>query len=212
VIVANRGPCSDASKAVFEVFDNTSPVVEGLSIDEAFLDVRGMRRIAGAPLEIATRLRRDINQRVGLPITVGVARTKVLAKVASAVAKPDGLLVVPPHRELDFLHPLAVEQLWGVGPAPRAALLAVSSPSTSLARGGEWPSSAGRQVRCIARNDDVRRVRAGASRRSIASALAASRRGHRRDPHASTVTRRMRSRKPHRAHGRPPPPLADFSR
>src|SRR3954468_11821394 len=108
---------SEASKAVFEVFRDTSPVVEGLSIDEAFLDVRGMRRIAGTPVEIAARLRRRVREEVGLPITVGVARTKHLAKVASAVAKPDGLLVVPPDRELAFLHPLPVERLWGVGPA-----------------------------------------------------------------------------------------------
>jgi DNA polymerase-4 len=108
---------SDASRAVFEVFEQTTPLVEGLSIDEAFLDVGGLRRLSGAPAEIAARLRRDVRERVGLPITVGVARTKFLAKVASAVAKPDGLLVVPPERELAFLHPLPVERLWGVGPA-----------------------------------------------------------------------------------------------
>src|SRR5262245_48296829 len=107
---------SDASKEVFRVFEDTSPLVEGLSIDEAFLDVRGMERSIGSPLEIAVRLRRSVRERVGLPITVGGARTKFLAKVASAVAKPDGLLLVPPERELAFLHPLPVESLWGVGP------------------------------------------------------------------------------------------------
>jgi DNA polymerase IV len=106
---------SEASKAVFEVFERTTPLVEGLSIDEAFLAVGGLRRILGSPAEIAARLRRDVRERVGLPITVGVARTKFLAKVASGVAKPDGLLVVPPHNELGFLHPLPVERLWGVG-------------------------------------------------------------------------------------------------
>ena len=106
---------SEASKAVFEVFDDTTPLVEGLSIDEAFLDVGGLGRISGTPTEIAVRLRRDVAERVGLPITVGVARTKFLAKVASGVAKPDGLLVVPPDGELAFLHPLPVERLWGVG-------------------------------------------------------------------------------------------------
>src|SRR5207244_13305625 len=106
---------AEASKAMFEVFEQTTPLVEGLSIDEAFLDVGGLRRISGTPTDIATRLRREVLDRVGLPITVGVARTKFLAKVASAVAKPDGLLVVPPDRELDFLHPLPVERLWGVG-------------------------------------------------------------------------------------------------
>ena len=106
---------SEASKAVFRVFEDTTPLVEGLSIDEAFLDVRGMERISGTPTEIAVRLRRHVLERVGLPITVGVARTKFLAKVASGVAKPDGLLVVPPDGELAFLHPLPVERLWGVG-------------------------------------------------------------------------------------------------
>ena len=106
----------EASKAVYEIFEHTTPLVEGLSIDEAFLDVRGLRRLSGSPEEIAARLRREVRERVGLPITVGVARTKHLAKVASGVAKPDGLLVVPPDRELAFLHPLPVERLWGVGP------------------------------------------------------------------------------------------------
>src|SRR5215203_6068513 len=93
---------ADASKAMFGVFEDTTPLVEGLSIDEAFLDVRGLERIAGTPTAIAMQLRSDVLARVGLPITVGVARTKFLAKVASGVAKPDGLLVVPPHRELAF--------------------------------------------------------------------------------------------------------------
>ena len=107
---------SEASKAVYRVFEDTTPLVEGLSIDEAFLDVRGFERTAGTPVQIARRLRRRVLDEVGLPITVGVARTKFLAKVASGVAKPDGLLVVPPDRELAFLHPLPVERLWGVGP------------------------------------------------------------------------------------------------
>src|SRR5919109_2388326 len=107
---------SEASKAVYEVFEQTTPLVEGLSIDEAFLDVSGLEGISGSPTQIATRLRREVLERVGLPITVGVARTKFLAKVASGVAKPDGLLVVPPRGELAFLHPLPVERLWGVGP------------------------------------------------------------------------------------------------
>ncbi len=92
---------------------DTTPLVEGLSIDEAFLDVGGLRRIAGAPKDIAARLRVDVRERVGIPITVGVARTKFLAKVASGVAKPDGLLVVPVDGELAFLHALPVERLWG---------------------------------------------------------------------------------------------------
>src|SRR6266536_1658006 len=115
VVEPRMAAYAEASKAVFEVFEDTTPLVEGLSIDEAFLDVGGLRRVSGPPVEIAVRLRRVVLERVGLPITVGVARTKFLAKVASGVAKPDGLLVVPPDRELDFLHPLPVERLWGVG-------------------------------------------------------------------------------------------------
>src|ERR1700755_1209207 len=107
---------TEASRAMFAVFEDLAPVVEGLSIDEAFLDVRGMERIAGTPVEIAVRLRAAVRERVGLPVTVGVARTKFLAKVASGVAKPDGLIALPPDRELEFLHPLPVEHVWGVGP------------------------------------------------------------------------------------------------
>src|SRR3954469_10789025 len=116
VVPARFSAYSEASKAVFRVFEDLAPRVEGLSIDEAFLDVSGMERCSGTPIEIAARLRDAVRERVGLPITVGVARTKFLAKVASGVAKPDGLLVVPPGAELEFLHPLPVERLWGVGP------------------------------------------------------------------------------------------------
>ncbi|WP_062529718.1 DNA polymerase IV [Demequina rhizosphaerae] len=106
---------SAASRAVFAIFHDTTPYVEGVSIDEAFLEVGGLRRLAGTPEEIAVRLRERVRAEVGLPISVGVARTKFLAKVASAVSKPDGLLVVAPDREEAFLHPLPVERLWGVG-------------------------------------------------------------------------------------------------
>src|SRR5213079_1791235 len=123
VVVSPRmSAYSDASKAVYRVFDDLAPLVEGLSIDEAFLDVRGMRRLAGSPTEIAVRLRHEVRRRAGLPITVGIARTKFLAKVASGVAKPDGLLFVPPERELRFLHALPVERLWGVGDVTAARL------------------------------------------------------------------------------------------
>ena len=104
-----------ASRAVFEIFRDTTPLVEGLSIDEAFLEVGGLRRISGTPEQVAVRLRQRVRSDVGLPISVGVARTKFLAKVASAVSKPDGLLVVDPQHEQDFLLPLPVERLWGVG-------------------------------------------------------------------------------------------------
>ncbi|GAA1224641.1 DNA polymerase IV [Microbacterium maritypicum] len=106
---------SAASKDVFAIFRDTTPLVEGLSIDEAFLEVGGLRRIAGSPEQIAARLRERVRAEAGLAISVGVARTKFLAKVASAVSKPDGLLVVEPDREEEFLLPLPVERLWGVG-------------------------------------------------------------------------------------------------
>ena len=96
VVTPRMSAYSEASKAVFEVFEDTTPLVEGLSIDEAFLDVRGLQRLAGPPTEIAERLRQRVLEQVGLAITVGIARTKFLAKVASGVAKPNGLLVVPP--------------------------------------------------------------------------------------------------------------------
>ena len=167
---------SEASKAVYRVFDDTSPFVEGLSIDEAFLDVRGMRRLAGEPSEIALRLKRAVLERVGLPITVGVARTKFLAKVASGVAKPDGVLVVPPDRELAFLHPLAVERLWGVGPITARKLRSrgVTTVGQVAALGEESLVSlvglaAGRHLHALAHNRDPRPVRVGRRRGSIGS-------------------------------------------
>jgi DNA polymerase IV len=175
-----------ASKAVFEVFENTSPQVEGLSIDEAFLDVSGMERIAGKPPEIAARLRRAVREQVGLPITVGVARTKFLAKVASGVAKPDGLLVVPPDGELAFLHPLPVERLWGVGEVTAAKLRRIGVTRVEqVAQMGE-PAlvtivgrAAGRQLHALAHNRDPRRVVVGRRRRSIGTQRAMGRRGSR---------------------------------
>ncbi|MDT4934533.1 MAG: polymerase [Pseudonocardiales bacterium] len=173
---------SQASKAVFAVFRDTTPIVEGLSIDEAFLDVGGLLRVSGTPVEIAVRLRRDVRERVGLPITVGVARTKFLAKVASAVAKPDGLLVVEPDRELAFLHPLPVERLWGVGRVTAAKL-----HSRGVATVGEVAAleeralvamlgpGSGRHLHALAHNRDPRPVVVGRRRRSIGSQRALGR-------------------------------------
>src|SRR6188508_1700996 len=117
VVPPRMAAYTEASKALYALFEDTTPLVEGLSIDEAFLDVRGMERLAGTPWEIAVRLRRSAREQLGLPVTVGIACTKHLAKIASAVAKPDGLLLVPPGGELAFLHPLPVERIWGIGPA-----------------------------------------------------------------------------------------------
>ena len=172
----------EASKAIYRVFEDATPLVEGMSIDEAFLDVRGMRRLAGSPTAIAVRLRRDVRERVGLPITVGVARTKFLAKVASGVAKPDGLLVVQPDRELEFLHALPVERLWGVGAVTarrlhqvgitRVGQVAALTEGTLVSMLGQ---AAGRHIHALALNRDPRRVQPRRRRRSIGAQRALGR-------------------------------------
>jgi DNA polymerase IV len=175
VVVSPRmSAYSEASRAVFEIFADTSPLVEGLSIDEAFLDVRGLQRIAGPPMDIAMRLRREVLERVGLPITIGVARTKFLAKVASALAKPDGLLVVPPGGELALLHLLPVERLWGVGPATAAKLRDHGITSVGQVARIAEPAlvalvgrAAGRKLHALAHNRDPRPVKVGVRRRSM---------------------------------------------
>jgi DNA polymerase-4 len=177
VVVSPRmSAYSAASKAVFEVFRSITPVVEGLSIDEAFLDVGGLHRIDGPPVEIAARLRAQVRDRVGLPITVGIARTKFLAKVASGVAKPGGLLLVPADAELAFLHPLPVERLWGVGPVTAAKLHARGIRTVGKVAGlGEAAlismlgQAAGRHLHALAHNRDPRPVQVGRRRGSIGS-------------------------------------------
>ena len=176
VVPPRMSAYSDASKAVFAVFDDTSPLVEGISIDEAFLDVAGLWKIAGTPREIAGRLREQVRTRVGLPITVGVARTKFLAKVASRVAKPDGLLVVPPEGELAFLHPLPVELLWGVGAVTAGKLRTWgirTVADVAEMREGALVSllgpAAGRHLHALAHNRDPRPVQVGKRRGSIGS-------------------------------------------
>jgi DNA polymerase IV len=185
VVPPRMSAYSAASKAVFEVFADTTPLVEGLSIDEAFLDVGGLRRVSGSPAEIAARLRREVRERVGLPITVGVARTKFLAKVASGVAKPDGLLVVPPDGELDFLNPLPVERLWGVGEITADKLrnrgvrtvgeVAQLEEITLVAMLGR---ASGRHLHALAHNRDPRPVQVGRRRRSIGAQRALGRGPH----------------------------------
>src|SRR3954453_21021048 len=165
---------SDGSKAVFKVFEQFAPVVEGLSIDEAFLDVRGLEHILGTPPDIARKLRRAVREQVGLPLTVGVARTKFLAKVASGVAKPNGLLVVPVEGEIAFLHPLPVERLWGVGEVTARKLRAHGITTVGqVARLSELQlidlvgRGTGRQLHALAHNRDPRRVRTRGRRRSM---------------------------------------------
>jgi DNA polymerase IV len=208
VVSPRMSAYTEASRAVFEVFRDTTPVVEGLSIDEAFLDVSGLRRIAGPPSSTAAQLRRAVRARVGLPITVGVARTKFLAKVASGVAKPDGLLVVPTDAELEFLHPLPVERLWGVGKVTSAKLRERRIDTVGhVARLGEATLvsllgvAAGRHLHALAHNRDPRPVQVGRRRGSMGAqrALGFARSAR---PHAELdaalaglvdrVTRRMR--------------------
>ena len=107
---------------VIDIMRDFTPLVERISVDEAFLEVAGSVHLFGSPRTIATEIRRRVRDETGLPVSVGVARTKHLAKIASQVAKPDGLLVVPPEQEMAFLHPLPVELMWGVGPVTRARL------------------------------------------------------------------------------------------
>jgi DNA polymerase-4 len=182
VVPPRMSAYAEASRAAFEVFAEITPRVEGLSIDEAFLDARGLEPISGTATETAQLLRRRIRDRVGLPITVGVAGTKFLAKVASGVAKPDGLLVVPPGSELGFLHPLPVERLWGVGPVTARALrerglltvgqvAALSEPELVAALG----RAPGRHLHALAHNRDPRRVRRRQRRRSIGTQRALGR-------------------------------------
>jgi DNA polymerase-4 len=205
VVEPRMSAYSEASKDVYRVFDDVTPIVEGLSIDEAFLDVHCLRRTA-SPIEIATRLRKQVREEVGLPITVGIARTKFLAKVASAVAKPDGLLLVPPNRELAFLHPLPVERLWGVGPVTARRLhdlgvmtveqVAAFDENALVSLLGR---AAGRHLYALVRNDDPRPVRSRRGRGSIGAQSALGRRPKSLDDVDTAliglvdrVTRRMR--------------------
>jgi DNA polymerase-4 len=207
VVEPRMSAYAEASRAVFAVFDRTTPSVEGLSIDEAFLDVAGLERLSGTPTEIAVRLRAEVRRQVGLPITVGVARTKFLAKVASGVAKPDGLLVVPPDGELAFLHPLPVERLWGVG-----AVSARKLHDRGIATVGEVARldesalvavlglASGRHLHALAHNRDPRPVEVGRRRHSIGSQRALGRSPKSRDTIDAValelvdrVTRRMRA-------------------
>jgi DNA polymerase IV len=197
-----------ASRALFDVFRETSPVVEGLSLEEAFLDVSGLGHILGTPMQIAERLRRECHERVGLAVTVGVASSKVVAKMASREAKPDGLKVVKPGQERQFLHPIPVEELWGVGKgtAPKLHAAGIQTVGTLARRSvGELASLLGpaqaRQLHALANCRDLRRVRKGRARRSFGTQSALD--GRRRSPDAldsilvrlvDRVTGRMRAK------------------
>ena len=185
VVPPRMAAYSAASAAVFEVFHDTTPLVEPLSVDEAFLDVSGLLRVSGTPVQIGARLREQVRDQVGLPITVGIARTKFLAKVASQEGKPNGLLLVPPDRELEFLHPLPVRRLWGVGAKTADKLHAhgihtvadVAELSESML-GSIVGGGMGHQLFALSHNIDRRRVITGVRRRSVGAQRALGRSGN----------------------------------
>jgi DNA polymerase-4 len=152
--------------AAIAVMSDYTPDVERISIDEAFADVAGSRQLFGAPAEIAKTVRTRVRAELGLPISIGVARTKHLAKIASQVAKPDGLVIVDPAVELEFLHGLPVDLMWGVGPATKARLaasgvetigqLAQSSPGAMERLLGR---AVGRKLTALSWNRDPREIR-----------------------------------------------------
>jgi DNA polymerase-4 len=189
VVPPRMAAYTQASGAVFEVFHDTSPLVEAISVDEAFIDVGGLRRVSGTPVQIAARLRSEVRDRVGLPITVGIARTKFLAKVASQEAKPDGLLLVPPGRELAFLHPLPVRRLWGVGAVTADKLHGhgietvadVAELSESMLASLVGGAMGGR-LHALSRNIDLRRASTGVHRRSVGAQRALGRAGNTMSP------------------------------
>src|SRR6266508_876396 len=154
--------------AAIKVIGDFTPLVERISIDEAFADVAGCTHLFGSPAEIAGAIRHRVRAEVGLPISVGVARTKHLAKIASQVAKPDGLVVVDPETELDFLHGLPVELMWGVGPVTKARLaetgvLTIGQLAATSERSLQrlLGPAAGENLTALAWNRDPRQIRTG---------------------------------------------------
>src|SRR4029077_10506877 len=168
--------------AAIKVFSDFTPLVERISIDEAFADVAGCTHLFGSPAEIASAIRERVRSELGLPISVGVARTKHLAKIASQVAKPDGLVVVDPGTELKFLHHLPVELMWGVGPATRARLAEIGVLTIGqLARTPGWSlerllgPAAGEKLAALAWNRDPREIKANRRARSAGAQSAIGR-------------------------------------
>ncbi|HYH61519.1 MAG TPA: DNA polymerase IV [Solirubrobacterales bacterium] len=174
VVEADFDSYVKASRQLFRVFRDTAPVVEGMSLEEAFLDVRGLGHIAGSPVEIAIELRRRVREEIGLPLSVGIARTKGVAKMASKTSKPEGLLAVSQAGELPFLHPIRVEYLWGVGASTAARLHAAGVETVGQVAAmtrEELESILGRagarSLHAFALGRDPRRVRIGSGRRSV---------------------------------------------
>ncbi|MDD9207031.1 DNA polymerase IV [Georgenia sp. 10Sc9-8] len=168
---------------VMAILGDATPTVQRVSIDEAFLDVSGTTHLLGPPATIATRIRQRVRAEVGLPISVGAARTKHLAKIASQVAKPDGLVVVEPAREREFLDPLPVGLMWGVGPVTREQLAGrgihtigelAQTETRTLERLLGY--AAGTTLHALAHNEDPRRVTSGVRARSVGAQSALGRR------------------------------------
>jgi DNA polymerase-4 len=152
------------SRRIFAVFERFTPAVEGISLDEAFLDLSGTQRLFGAPERTAARLREAVRVETGLAVSVGLAPVKLVAKIASDLAKPDGLLVVPPGQVAAFLAALPVGRIWGVGPVARARLEGAGIATIGeLARRGDEElrgllGSFGPAAARLARGDDEREV------------------------------------------------------
>ncbi|RXG90388.1 DNA polymerase IV [Bradyrhizobium zhanjiangense] len=168
--------------AAIKVIGDFTPLVERISIDEAFADVAGCTHLFGTPAEIAMAIRQRVRTELGLPISVGVARTKHLAKIASQVAKPDGLVVVDPDTELEFLHPLTVELMWGVGPVTKARLAEIGVLTIGqLAKTPGWSlerllgPAAGEKLAALAWNRDPREIRSHRRARSAGAQSAIGR-------------------------------------
>jgi len=177
------GAYTELGDQVMGVFADFTPVVERVSIDEAFLDTSGAVHLFGPPSHIAAAIRRRVRDEIGLPVSVGVARTKHLAKIASQVAKPDGLVVVEPERELEFLGPLPIRLMWGIGPVTQARLEGVGIRTIGeLAATQEWVlagllgKAAGRKLNALAANIDLRRVTAAGRASSVSAQSAIGRR------------------------------------
>ncbi|MEU4543536.1 DNA polymerase IV [Nonomuraea dietziae] len=174
IIPPSHGKYSEVSKGVMEIFHSITPLVEPIASDEAFLDVAGARRRLGSPADIAARIRAEVLDRFGITCSVGVASSKFVAKLASKQCKPDGLLVVPADKVVDFLHPLPVSALWGVGERTEQALvrLGIRSvgdlarvPLTTLQR--ELGHAAGTHLAALAWGRDERPVTAHVPDKSI---------------------------------------------
>ncbi len=152
------------SRRIFRVFGRFSPAVEGLSLDEAFLDLTGTERLLGDPVETGHRLRAEVRRETGLPVSVGIAPVKLVAKIASDLAKPDGLLAVPAERLREFLAPLPASRIWGVGPVARGRLEALGIRTVGeLARARDERlrralGSFGPALARLARGEDAREV------------------------------------------------------